>query len=80
MLAEFSRLLLPLIVLLVVLALFIAAALFSRNYIKVPPNAVAVFSGRKHKLADGRMVGYRMVRGRGVTVPCSSRWITCRST
>ena len=30
---------------------------------KVPPNAVAIFSGRKHKLPDGRIVGYRMVRG-----------------
>ncbi len=63
MLAEFSRLLLPLIVLLVVLALFIAVALFSRNYIKVSPNVVAVFSGRKRKLPDGRVVGYRMIKG-----------------
>ena len=36
---------------------------FSRNYIKVSPNAVAVLSGRKRKLPDGRVVGYRMVRG-----------------
>ena len=63
MLAEFSRLLLPLIVLLVVLALFIAVALFSRNYIKVSPNVVAVFSGRKRKLPDGLVVGYRMIKG-----------------
>src|SRR3989442_947821 len=63
MLAEFSRLLLPLIVLLVVLALFIAVALFSRNYIKVSPNVVAVFSGRKRQLPDGRVVGYRMIKG-----------------
>ncbi|MBL8229945.1 MAG: hypothetical protein JNL98_15765 [Bryobacterales bacterium] len=45
------------------LTVFIAAALFSRNYLKVPPNLVAVLSGRKRKLADGRSVGYRMVRG-----------------
>src|SRR5215831_9763847 len=38
-------------------------ALFSRNYVKVPPNAVAVFSGRKRKTADGRTVGYRMIKG-----------------
>lgn len=63
MLAEFSRLILPMIVLLVVLALFIAVALFSRNYIKVSPNVVAVFSGRKRKLPDGRVVGYRMIKG-----------------
>jgi len=63
MFTEASRLLLPVIVLFVLLALFIAAGLFSRNYIKVAPNMVAVFSGRKRKLADGRIVGYRMVRG-----------------
>src|SRR5206468_7968019 len=37
--------------------------LFSRNYIKVPPNRAAIFSGRKRKTADGRVVGYRIVRG-----------------
>lgn len=61
--SDVSRLLLPFIVLFVVLALFIAAALFSRNYLKVSPNVVAVLSGRKRKLSDGRVVGYRMVRG-----------------
>ena len=60
---ELSRLLLPVVVLLVVLGLFIAAWLFSRNYLKVSPNVVAVLSGRKRKLADGRVVGYRMVKG-----------------
>jgi flotillin len=54
---------LPITVVLVLLAFFIAMALFSRNYLKVSPNAVAVLSGRKRKLADGRAVGYRMVRG-----------------
>jgi flotillin len=47
----------------VVLAFFAAGWLFSRNYLKVSPNAVAVLSGRKRKLPDGRIVGYRMVRG-----------------
>lgn len=50
-------------VLTAVLAFLAAAWLFSRNYIKVSPNTVAVLSGRKRKLPDGRMVGYRMVRG-----------------
>jgi flotillin len=63
MFQETSSLLLPVIVVFVLLAFAVAAALFSRNYIKVAPNVVAVFSGRKRKLADGRMVGYRMVRG-----------------
>jgi flotillin len=63
MLDQLTQLMLPMIVLLVLLAMFIAAALFSRNYLKVAPNQVAVLSGRKRKLADGRAVGYRMVRG-----------------
>jgi flotillin len=50
-------------ILAIVLAFFAAAYIFSRNYIKVSPNAVAVLSGRKRKLSDGRLVGYRMVRG-----------------
>ncbi len=37
--------------------------LISRNYIKVSPNAVAVLSGRRRKTSDGKVVGYRMVRG-----------------
>jgi flotillin len=45
------------------LALFIAMMIISKNYIKVPPNEAAVFSGRKRKLPDGRVVGYRLVRG-----------------
>jgi len=66
MFQELSALALPIVVLLVVLGLFIAAWLFSRNYIKVPPNTVAVLSGRKRKLADGRVVGYRLVPGGAV--------------
>jgi flotillin len=56
-------LLLPIVILVVVLALFIGGWLLARNYIKVSPNSVAVFSGRKRKLPDGRIVGYRMVKG-----------------
>ncbi len=63
MFEQLSQLLLPFIILFVLLAMFIAAALFARNYLKVPPNLVAVLSGRKRKLPDGRVVGYRMVRG-----------------
>ena len=63
MLSEPAGLLLPLIILASVLALLIAGALFIRNYLKVSPNMVAVLSGRRRKLADGRFVGYRMVRG-----------------
>jgi flotillin len=58
-----SGLLLPILVVAVVLGFFAALWLISRNYLKVSPNAVAVLSGRRRKLADGRIVGYRMVRG-----------------
>jgi flotillin len=60
---DIVQLSLPFIVLGVVLAFFAAVWLFSRNYIKVSPNLVAVLSGRRRKLADGRVVGYRMVKG-----------------
>jgi len=63
MFENLSGLMLPFVVLAVVLALIIAAALLSSNYLKVSPNVVAVLSGRKRKTADGRTVGYRMVRG-----------------
>ncbi|MCI0356717.1 MAG: flotillin family protein [Acidobacteria bacterium] len=55
MISELKDLFLPFIVLLSVLALFIAAWLFSRNYIKVSPNVVAVISGGRG--------GFRLVRG-----------------
>src|SRR5262245_27582243 len=60
---DLNFLAIPLIVLMILLAILIVMWLFARNYIKVPPNAAAVFSGRKRKLADGRLVGYRMVKG-----------------
>jgi flotillin len=56
----------PFVIILAVIAaiaLLVALSRFSKNYIKVPPNAVAIFSGRKHKLPDNGVVGYRMVRG-----------------
>ncbi len=56
-------LLIPIVVVVVALSVLIAGLLFSRNYIKVSPNVVAVLSGRKRKLPDGRVVGYRMVKG-----------------
>ena len=54
---------LPIIVVVVFLSLIIAAWLYSRNYIKVSPNEVAVFSGRERRLPDGTAVGYRLVKG-----------------
>ncbi|HNS96114.1 MAG TPA: SPFH domain-containing protein [Polyangiaceae bacterium] len=35
-----------------------------------PPNKVLIFSGRKHKLPDGSVVGYRVLHGgRGIRIP-----------
>ncbi len=53
----------PALIAAIILGFFAALWLISRNYLKVSPNAVAVLSGRKRKLPDGRVVGYRMVKG-----------------
>jgi flotillin len=45
------------------LSILIAGWLYSRNYIKVSPNEVAVFSGSARRLPDGASAGYRMVKG-----------------
>src|SRR5438094_89304 len=54
-------------ILLGLLGLFAAMALFARNYIKVPPSMVAILYGRKHSLVDEKgnrsTVGFRVVRG-----------------
>ena len=43
---------------------FLASLLILRNfYIKVSPNRVAVISGSPRRLADGSVVGYRIVSG-----------------
>ena len=53
------------VVLVVVLVLVLRSAL-----ILVPPNQLAVISGRSHRLPDGRTVGYKVVSGgRAVVVP-----------
>ncbi|HEV8335468.1 MAG TPA: SPFH domain-containing protein [Candidatus Polarisedimenticolia bacterium] len=64
---EFSAIMVALSVLLGLVALFAAMALFARNYIKVPPSTVAIFYGRKHHVVDDKgnktVVGFRVVRG-----------------
>jgi len=64
---EFSAITVAMTVLLVVIGIFAAMALFARNYIKVPPSQVAIFYGRKHKIVDARgataITGFRVVRG-----------------
>jgi flotillin len=64
---ELSAVAVALAILLGLLGVFAAMALFARNYIKVPPSMVAIFYGRKHTLVDSKgnrdIVGFRVVRG-----------------
>uniref|UniRef100_A0A7C5RUK9 Flotillin family protein n=1 Tax=Thermomicrobium roseum TaxID=500 RepID=A0A7C5RUK9_THERO len=66
-------------VLFILLALAALLAIVSRNIVKVPPNMVAVFSGRKRLITDPetgqrRTVGYRLVKGgSSVRIPIIER-------
>ena len=64
---ELSAIAVAFAILLGLLGLFAAMALFARNYIKVPPSTVAIFYGRKHTIVDEKgqrtTVGFRVVRG-----------------
>ncbi len=64
---ELGAMAVALAILLGLLGIFAAMALFARNYIKVPPSMVAIFYGRKHTISDDKggkaVVGFRVVRG-----------------
>src|SRR5436190_10632600 len=64
---ELPALLVALAIMVGLLGVFAAMALFARNYIKVPPSTVAIFYGRKHTFIDEKgnraTVGFRLVRG-----------------
>jgi flotillin len=64
---ELPAVLVALAIMVGLLGVFAAMALFARNYIKVPPSTVAIFYGRKHTLTDENgnrsTVGFRVVRG-----------------
>jgi flotillin len=62
-LTDYTAPLIVVTVLVIVIAALIAIMLISRNYIKVSPNQAAVISGRRRKLPDGSVAGYRLVRG-----------------
>jgi len=53
----------PFIVLGAVIAFLAAVGIMMRNLIKVPPSRVAIISGRKRRLADKTLVGFRLVHG-----------------
>jgi flotillin len=55
--------LIPVLLLLTAVAILVVVMTAVRNYIKVPPNKVAVFYGRRRRTADGANVGFRLVTG-----------------
>ena len=55
--------LIPVLLLLTAIAVLVVVMTAVRNYIKVPPNKVAVFYGRKRRTAEGATVGFRLVTG-----------------
>ncbi len=64
---ELSAIAVAIAILLGLLGIFAAMALFARNYVKVPPSMVAIFYGRRHQIVDEKgnksTVGFRVVRG-----------------
>jgi flotillin len=50
------------------LVLFVFFGIWASRYTKVGPNRVLVVSGRKQRLADGTVVGCRIVKGGGTFV------------
>ena len=59
-----SNIIVPIMVLLMVAALFAVVRIVSRNYIKVAPNEVLVIYGRKYQSPEGEGVqGYKLVTG-----------------
>jgi len=55
--------LIPFMVLLIIIAFLALMKIVANNYVKVPPNRVAVFYGRRRTTKDGQEVGYRLVTG-----------------
>ena len=56
-------LLVPLMSGAVVVSFVAIVAIVSKNYIKVPPNRVAIFYGKSRRIGEGQTVGFRVVSG-----------------
>jgi flotillin len=54
--------------LIVAVVFFLLIILVLSRYTKVGPNQVLIVSGRKHRLEDGSVVGFRIVKGGGTFV------------
>lgn len=61
--ALFGSFLIPLLIGMGFLAFLAGIIMWAKRYVKVPPDQVAIITGRKRKMPDGRTVGYRQVRG-----------------
>lgn len=48
---------------LLVAVLFVLISVFASRYVKVGPDEALIVSGRKRKLPDGQVVGFRIVKG-----------------
>jgi flotillin len=51
-----------------VLVIIVFMAIWASRFVKVGPNQVLIVSGRKVQLPDGRIVGFRIVKGGGTFV------------
>lgn len=61
--------LLPIIAAIIVVAVLILnVIIFLTRYVKVGPNQLLIVSGRRFQLPDGRVVGFRVVKGGGTFV------------
>lgn len=52
----------------IVIVVFLLLYMIFSRYTKVGPNQVLIVSGRKHRLDDGSMIGFRIVKGGGTFV------------
>ena len=53
-----------------IIAIIVVAMMISRFLLICHPNEVVILSGRKRKLSDGSIVGYRLIRGgRAIRIP-----------
>src|ERR1700693_4480404 len=52
----------------IVIVMFLLLYMVFSRYTKVGPNQVLIVSGRKHRLEDGSVVGFRIVKGGGTFV------------
>ena len=53
----------PILVIMVVGVLLLIVKIVANLIVKVPPNRVAVFYGKKRTTADGKVVGFRLITG-----------------